>query len=393
PIPGCPAPERRHHGEGAPRGHRATPRRHRSAQRIALACACGVHAKEVSRPHERPRRHLSGLLRSAHERAPRHRGAVSAAVRPRRRGRRTQPREEDGLHRRRAHRSQARGVREASERAGAGVRRSAGRLCQIGRGDVHHPRDPRAVGLRVRVRDGQHEPPSRPGNRDGLPDDRPGVPLPFGLARQRARRLRRAGRRVRSTERRQAPAGADGKAGSAYWRDRGERLVATLLAADVGNTNVVLGAYDGEKLVATWRTATRADQTEDELAVTLDALLEREELSLDDVDALVLGSVVPPLTASFTRRAARLFRVPLTPPPAAIGKNTADCLRSGIVFGYVGLVEGLLARLVGELRPTTPRIVATGGLAATIAPLAKGIERVDDDLTLEGLRMLWELNA
>ncbi|TMG55624.1 MAG: type III pantothenate kinase [Chloroflexi bacterium] len=257
--------------------------------------------------------------------------------------------------------------------------------------------------------------------------------------------------------------------------------MATLLAADVGNTNVVLGAYDGEKLVATWRTATRADQTEDELAVTLDALLEREELSLDDVDALVLGSVVPPLTASFTRlaeryldrpalvigpgvktgvrlrvdnpsevgadriantlaahrryggpaivvdfgtttnfdivsaegdflggafapglevsaeslfsRAARLFRVPLTPPPAAIGKNTADCLRSGIVFGYVGLVEGLLARLVGELRPTTPRIVATGGLAATIAPLAKGIERVDDDLTLEGLRMLWELNA
>ena len=63
------------------------------------------------------------------------------------------------------------------------------------------------------------------------------------------------------------------------------------------------------------------------------------------------------------------------------------------MFGYVGLVEGLLARLVGELRPTTPRIVATGGLAATIAPLAKGIERVDDDLTLEGLRMLWELNA
>jgi type III pantothenate kinase len=92
-------------------------------------------------------------------------------------------------------------------------------------------------------------------------------------------------------------------------------------------------------------------------------------------------------------RAARLFRVPLTPPANAIGKNTADCLRSGIVFGYVGLVEGLLARLIAELGTATPRVLATGGLAATIAPLAKGIERVDEDLTLEGLRLLWELNA
>ena len=92
-------------------------------------------------------------------------------------------------------------------------------------------------------------------------------------------------------------------------------------------------------------------------------------------------------------RAARLFRVPLTPPANAIGKNTADCLRSGIVFGYVGLVEGLLVRLIAELGPVTPRVLATGGLAATIAPLAKGIELVDEDLTLEGLRLLWELNA
>src|SRR2546428_2610807 len=95
---------------------------------------------------------------------------------------------------------------------------------------------------------------------------------------------------------------------------------------------------------------------------------------------------------SLFSRAARLFRVPLTPPPNAIGKNTADCLRSGIVFGYVGLVEGLLARLIAEL-PATPKVLATGGLAATIAPLARGIERVDEDLTLEGLRLLWELNV
>src|SRR3989442_12940394 len=81
--------------------------------------------------------------------------------------------------------------------------------------------------------------------------------------------------------------------------------MSTLLAADVGNTNVVFGAYDGVKLLATWRTATRSDQTEDELAVMVDALLQREDLSLEEVDALVLGSVVPPLTAAFTSLAER----------------------------------------------------------------------------------------
>ncbi len=254
-----------------------------------------------------------------------------------------------------------------------------------------------------------------------------------------------------------------------------------LLAVDVGNTNIVVGAYQASKLLASWRTATDAERTEDELAITIDALLAREDLSLEDVEAMVLGSVVPSLTAAFQRladryldhrvlvigpgvrtgvrlrvdnpaevgadriantlaahrryggpaivvdfgtttnfdivsaegdflggsfapglevaaqalftRAARLFRVPLTPPPAAIGKNTADCLRSGLVFGYVGLVEGLLARLVAELAPATPRVIATGGLASTIAPQITAIERTDEDLTLEGLRMLWELNV
>lgn len=268
-----------------------------------------------------------------------------------------------------------------------------------------------------------------------------------------------------------------------------------LLALDVGNTNVVIGAYRGEKLVRTWRAATQVDRTEDELAVMIDGLLAREELGIDDIDAIVLGSVVPPLTLALTRfaerhldvrgaaditkrclvigpgiktgvklrvdnpsevgadriantlaahrryggpavvvdfgtstnfdvvsaegdflggsfapgleiaaeslfgRASRLFRVPLTPPREAIGKNTADCLRSGIVFGYVGLVEGLIERIVAELVPfdrsdqTRPKVLATGGLASLIAPLTQRIERVDEDLTLEGLRLLWELNA
>ena len=253
-----------------------------------------------------------------------------------------------------------------------------------------------------------------------------------------------------------------------------------LLAVDVGNTQVVLGAYRGATLLRTWRIATVHDRTEDEFAVVLDGLLAREDLALEDVDGLVLGSVVPALTATFSRlagrtlgrpalvigpgvrtgvrlkvdnpgevgadriantlaahrryggpaivvdfgtttnfdvvsadgdflggafapglevtseslfgRASRLFRVPLSAPREAIGKNTADCLRSGLMFGYVGLVEGLVARLVAELAPATPRILATGGLASTIAPLTTVIERVDEDLTLEGLRLLWDLN-
>lgn len=252
-----------------------------------------------------------------------------------------------------------------------------------------------------------------------------------------------------------------------------------LLALDVGNTNVVIGAYRGADLVRTWRAATQVDRTEDELAVMIDGLLAREELGIDDIDALVVGSVVPPITLALTRladrhvegrvlvigpgvktgvrlrvdnpsevgadriantlaghrryggplivvdfgtstnfdvvsadgdflggsfapgvevsaeslfgRASRLFRVPLTAPRDAIGRNTADCLRSGIVFGYVGLVEGLLARIRAELGGS-PRVIATGGLATTIAPLTSAIERVDEDLTLEGLRLLWELN-
>src|SRR6202158_24121 len=255
----------------------------------------------------------------------------------------------------------------------------------------------------------------------------------------------------------------------------------SVLAVDVGNTNVVLGVYENAKLLRTWRLATVHDRTEDELAVSIDALLDQQDLALAELDALVVGSVVPSLTQAFTRLAERyldrpafvigpgiktgvrlrvdnpsevgadriantlaahrryggpvvivdfgtttnfdvvneegdflggsfspglevsaeavvrrgaprLFRAALTPPSTAIGKNTTDCLRSGIVFGYVGLVEGLLTRILAEL-PATPRVIATGGLAATIAPLAKGIECVDEDLTAGGLRPLYELNA
>jgi len=108
------------------------------------------------------------------------------------------------------------------------------------------------------------------------------------------------------------------------------------------------------------------------------------------------GAFAPGLEVSaqsLFSRASRLFAVSFTAPKDAIGKNTADCLRSGIIFGYVGLVEGLLERILAEIPGGATKVIATGGLAPTIAPLTPRIERVDDDLTLEGLRLLWELNA
>jgi type III pantothenate kinase len=91
------------------------------------------------------------------------------------------------------------------------------------------------------------------------------------------------------------------------------------------------------------------------------------------------------------RRAARLVKVDFSEPPAVIGKTTAQALQSGLVYGFAGQVDGLVARIRAELGEEA-RAIATGGLAQLIAPHASTIERVDPYLTLEGLRLVWELN-
>lgn len=93
------------------------------------------------------------------------------------------------------------------------------------------------------------------------------------------------------------------------------------------------------------------------------------------------------------QRAARLPRVEVRKPPAVIGQSTVDAIQSGLFFGYVEMVDGLVRRIREELPHGSAAIViATGGLAAVLAGETKSIQHVDPDLTLKGLRLIWERN-
>jgi type III pantothenate kinase len=252
-----------------------------------------------------------------------------------------------------------------------------------------------------------------------------------------------------------------------------------LLAIDVGNTNIALGVFDGEALLATWNVATDIDKTADEYAVLLLNLLPREGLNLSDIDHVSIACVVPPLLTVFEdlsqryfkisplvvgpgvktgvrictdnprevgadrvanaaaahhlysgplilidfgtattldvlseegdylggaiapgilisaealfERASKLPRVELVPPEHAIGKNTVNTMQSGIIFGYVGLIESLVKRMNRELGQEA-YVVATGGLAKIIAGQTKVVKTVNMHLTLIGLRLIHELN-
>jgi type III pantothenate kinase len=252
-----------------------------------------------------------------------------------------------------------------------------------------------------------------------------------------------------------------------------------LLAVDVGNTQTVLGLFEGERLVEDWRVATEGERTGDELAALLGRLLELVDLGFGDVTGFVLASSVPALVRSYEElaetyleapllvlgpgvktglpilyddprevgadrianavavrerygapaivvdfgtstnfdavssagefvggvlapgietsmealflRAARLTKVDFAAPPSVIGKTTASALQSGLVYGFAGQVDGIVERMRGELGDTAP-VIATGGLADLIAPHSRTIERVDPLLTLEGLRLVWDLN-
>jgi type III pantothenate kinase len=142
----------------------------------------------------------------------------------------------------------------------------------------------------------------------------------------------------------------------------------------IANTLAAHRRYGGPAIVVDMGTATTFDAISPEGDFLGGAIAPGVEISLQ----------------ALTERAALLHRVDLVRPRSAVGKNTITNIQSGAVFGYVGLVEGLVGRIKAELGPC--KVIGTGGAIGVVAPETRAIDVVDQQLTLDGLRMLWALN-
>lgn len=253
-----------------------------------------------------------------------------------------------------------------------------------------------------------------------------------------------------------------------------------LLVIDVGNSNIVLGIYDGERLLKDWRISTEKSRTTDEYGVLINDLFRLSGISFESVKGIIISSVVPTLTGvlenlslqyfgfkpytvgpgiktgmpihydnprevgadrivnavagyekyrsalvivdfgtattfdyvnkkgeycggaiapglmismeALFQKASKLPRVEIVKPPHIVAKNTVNSMQAGIYYGYIGLVDEIVTRMKAESREK-PRVIATGGLAGLIAPESRTIEKIEEYLTLEGLRILYHRNC
>ena len=226
-----------------------------------------------------------------------------------------------------------------------------------------------------------------------------------------------------------------------------------LLALDVGNTNITLGVFDGEELLFVSRMATDASRMEDQYAIELRDILHLYGVRRAHISGAVISSVVPKLTGylangveklfsvkplivsyetvkgfyscpcividmgtattlvamdkegamvggaivpgmgvsldALTQRAALLSSVSLEPPAHVVGRDTAECLQSGVLYGAAAMLDGLCDRMEEELGYPC-RVVATGGLAGMVVPHCRRKVECSDTLLLDGLKVIYQ---
>ena len=253
-----------------------------------------------------------------------------------------------------------------------------------------------------------------------------------------------------------------------------------LLVFDVGNTNIVLGLYDGDKMIYHWRAATNELKTADEYAASLGMMFQLDGVTFDMVTDIIISSVVPPVNPTLEylcrryfhvepmmvgpgmktglnilydnprelgadrivnavagitlyggpliiidlgtattfcaidekkrylggavtpgigismealfQRASKLPRIELTPASSVICKNTVSAMQSGIYYGAIGQVDGIVRRMKKEMGYKEIKVIATGGLADLIASQSETIDVIDPLLTLKGLYILFKNN-
>ena len=253
-----------------------------------------------------------------------------------------------------------------------------------------------------------------------------------------------------------------------------------LLVFDVGNTNMVLGVYEGTELKKHWRINTDKEKTSDEYGILISNLFQYDKVDMNSITDVIISSVVPNVMHSLEnfcikycnkkplivgpgiktglnikydnpkqvgadrivnavaaiekykspmiiidfgtattfcaisekgdylggtiapgikissealfQRASKLPRVELAKPGTAICKNTVSAMQSGIIYGYVGLVEKIVDMMKSELKTEDVKVIATGGLASLISSETKCIDHIDKFLTLDGLKLIYEKN-